>query len=236
MGKPFQTCVVKSEIRIPKYNLDMPVLTEDPKHTGTIPPPPTWPDDHGGDDGSGEPYSSFPVSKARVALWVLLTGIVMLFAGLSSAYIVLRGTPSWQNIEMPGLLWINTIVLVVSSFTIDMARRAVSRNRIEAMRRWLVASGLLGLAFLAGQLVAWRQLVNAGVYLPSTLHSSFFYILTGLHGIHLLGGIIALGYVFALAFRNRLTVFNSEPLKLCATYWHFMDGLWLYLFTLLVLA
>jgi cytochrome c oxidase subunit 3 len=217
----------------------MPVLTEERKGNGRIPPPPGGFGRGRGGDGDGDadqPYSSFPVSKYQIALWVLLTGIVMLFAGLTSAYIVLRGVPTWQNIEMPVLLWFNTIVLIASSLTIDLSRRAVSRNRIPVMQKWLIASGLLGLAFIAGQLVAWQQLVNAGVFLPSTLHSSFFYILTGIHGIHLLGGIVGLGYVLRLAIRNRLTVFNSEPLRLCATYWHFMDGLWVYLFLLLVLA
>jgi cytochrome c oxidase subunit 3 len=104
------------------------------------------------------------------------------------------------------------------------------------MNQWIAVSGLLGFGFLAGQLLAWRQLVNAGVYLPTTLHSSFFYVLTGAHGVHLLGGIIAMAWVSARAFAGRLTVFNHEPLKLCATYWHFMLGLWVYLFLLLLLA
>ena len=97
------------------------------------------------------------------------------------------------------------------------------------MKRWLAAAGILGLAFLAGQLAAWRQLVNSGVYLPTTLQSGFFYILTGLHGLHLLGGVVALGVVLGKALNNRLTAFNYEPLRLCALYWHVMDGLWVYL-------
>ena len=104
------------------------------------------------------------------------------------------------------------------------------------MKRWLASAGILGLAFLAGQLAAWRQLVNSGVYLPSTLQSGFFYILTGLHGLHLFGGVVALGVVLGKALKNRLTAFNYEPLKLCALYWHVMDGLWVYLFLLLLLS
>jgi cytochrome c oxidase subunit 3 len=104
------------------------------------------------------------------------------------------------------------------------------------MKSWLLASAGFGVLFLAGQLVAWRQLVAAGVYLPSTLHSSFFYVLTGLHGLHLIGGIIALSWVLAKALLNRITPAKGESLQLCALYWHFMDGLWVYLFILLVLA
>ncbi len=160
----------------------------------------------------------------------------MLFAGLTSAYIVMRGVPAWQNIALPTLLWPNTLVLFMSSVAIEISRRSVRNNDVVGMRRWLTAGGALGLGFLIGQLAAWRQLVNAGVYLPSTLQSSFFYILTGIHGIHLLGGLAAMAYVLAKAMRNRLTAADHQPLKLCATYWHVMDGLWVYLFVLLLLS
>ena len=160
----------------------------------------------------------------------------MLFAGLSSAYIVLRGVPAWQNIELPSLLWPNTAVLLLSSVAIELSRRAVRRNDVQSMNRWLALGGVLGLTFLVGQLAAWRQLVNAGVYLPSTLQSGFFYILTGLHGVHLFGGLIALGLVLTRALKNRLNASNYEPLKLCGLYWHVMDALWIYLFLLLLLS
>ena len=213
----------------------MPVLTED-RRIGTIPPPPTKPPGGGGGDGSSDPGSLFPISKGQIGLWILLTAIIMLFAGLSSAYIVLRGVPTWQNIQLPWLLWPNTAVLLLSSVAIDISRRAVRRNDISSMKRWLALGGVLGVAFLAGQFAAWRQLVNAGVYVPSTQQSGFFYILTGLHGLHLFGGVVALSVVLVKALKNRLTAFNYEPLKLCALYWHVMDALWIYLFALLVLA
>lgn len=169
-------------------------------------------------------------------MWILLTAILMLFAGLSSAYIVLRGQPTWQNIELPWLLWPNTAALVMSSLALDFSRRAVKRGDTQSMKRWLAVGGLLGLGFIAGQLAAWRQLVNAGVYLPSTLQSSFFYILSGLHGIHVLGGVFGLSYVLAKALGNRLSASNHEPLKLVTIYWHVMDGLWIYLFLMLLLS
>ena len=215
----------------------MPVLTDD-RRPGTLPPPPIQPPPggHGGDGSSGSGASSFPISKGQIGVWILLTAVIMLFAGLSSAYIVLRGVPDWQNIQLPSLLWPNTLVLLLSSVAIDIARRAVRRNDLVSMKRWLGLGVVLGLTFLVGQVAAWRQLLNAGVHIPSTLQSGFFYILSGLHGVHLLGGVIALGVVMAKAFRERLTAFNYEPLKLCALYWHVMDALWVYLFLLLLLS
>ncbi len=211
----------------------MAVLTQERR---TIPPPPAEPPrGHGGDDSS-DFGSGFPISKGQIGVWILLTAVIMLFAGLSSAYIVLRGVPDWQGIELPWLLWPNTAVLLLSSVAIDISRRAVRRDDLQSMKRWLVLGGVLGLTFLFGQLAAWRQLVNAGVYLPSTHQSGFFFILTGLHGVHLLGGVIALGLVLSKALKNRLTAFNHEPLMLCALYWHVMDGLWIYLFLLLLLS
>ena len=214
----------------------MPVLTDD-RRTGILPPPPVQPPGGGGrDDSSGSGASAFPISKSQIGVWILLTAIVMLFAGLTSAYIVLRGVPTWQNIELPWLLWPNTAILLLSSIALETSRRAVRRNDIQSMKRWLAVAGVLGVAFLVGQVAAWRQLVNAGVYLPSTLQSGFFYILSGLHGLHLFGGVIALGYVFSKALKDRITAFNYEPLKLCALYWHVMDALWIYLFLLLLLS
>src|SRR5438132_13854834 len=123
----------------------MPTLVEERKGI-TVPPPP--PMDRGGDEWRGDPGSSFPLSKGQIGLWVLLTAIIMLFAGLSSAYIVLRGVPAWQNIELPSLLWPNTAILVMSSMAIELSRRAIRRNDLQSMKRWLAAGGALGLAFL----------------------------------------------------------------------------------------
>jgi cytochrome c oxidase subunit III len=211
----------------------MAVLTQERR---TVPPPPVPPSDGGGDGSPDFSWSSFPISKGQIGLWILLTAIIMLFAGLSSAYIVLRGVPSWQAIELPSMLWPNTAVLLLSSIAIDIARRAVRRGDLQSMKRWLALGAVLGLAFLAGQFIAWRQLVSAGVYLPSTQQSGFFFILTGLHGIHLFGGVVALGVVLLKALKNRLSAFSHEPLKLCALYWHVMDALWIYLFLLLLLS
>src|SRR5437016_1923751 len=127
----------------------MPVLTEE-RRTGKFPPPPIEPPgEYGGGDDRSDP-GSFPISKGQIGVWILLTAIIMMFAGLSSAYIVLRGVPAWQNIQLPKLLWPNTAVLILSSISIEISRRAVRRNDVQSMKRWLAAAGILGLAFLAG--------------------------------------------------------------------------------------
>ena len=210
----------------------MSVLSQLRRRGNILPPPPTNYDGGSGDSGGG----SFPLSRAQLGMWVLLTAIIMLFAGLSSAYIVLHGLPQWQNITVPRIVWANTLVLFASSVALEFARQSVRRNQPAGVRQWMAVSGILGISFLVGQVIAWRQLVSAGVYLSTTIHSSFFYVLTGVHALHLLGGLVGLGVVFQKAFANKLTAANYESLKVFSLYWHFMDVVWIYCFLLLLLA
>lgn len=177
--------------------------------------------------------------KYRIGMWVGLASILMLFIALTSAYIV-RGVPAlgggendWLPLDMPPVLWLNTGVLLLSSFSLELARRALKRNEYGRFRGWISLTTLLGVAFLAGQLIAWRQLAGQGVFINSHPHSSFFYLLTSLHGLHLLGGVIALSYVTIAALRMRIGFKRRTAVDVTALYWHFMDGLWIYLFGLL---
>jgi cytochrome c oxidase subunit 3 len=212
----------------------MDVITQGQRRGSIIAPPPPPSGYDGG--GPGDSRHSFPISKAHLGTWILLTAVTMLFGGLSSAYIVLRGVPEWQNITMPSLLWANTLVLFASSVAIEFSRAAVRKNKTDGVRQWLAVSGILGVGFLVGQVAVWRQLVQAGVYLQTNLHSSFFYVLTGVHALHLAGGIVGLVVVLRKAFTNRLTADNHEPLKVWGLYWHFMDFVWIYCFLMLLLA
>jgi cytochrome c oxidase subunit 3 len=212
----------------------MPVLTED-RLSGNIGTPPRLPPPSGG-GGSGEPDSTFPLSAQQIATWLLMTGIAMLFAGLTSAYVVLRGVPTWEHLRLPSQVWVNTLILLASSLTLELARRSVKVDKAAALRGWLGITAILGIAFVTGQIVLWRQLTASGVLLTSTLHSSFFYVLSGIHAVHILGGLIALATVSIKAWSGRLSSISFEPLRLCATYWHFMGGVWLYLILLLVFA
>jgi cytochrome c oxidase subunit 3 len=212
----------------------MPVLTEDKVSGGIGVPPQSTPPSGG--DGRGEPDSSFPVSSRQIATWLLMTGIAMLFAGLTSAYVVLRGVPTWEHLRLPSQVWINTLILLASSLTLELARRSDKADKAAALRQWLGITAILGIAFVSGQILLWREMTASGVLLTSTLHSSFFYVLSGIHAVHILGGLIALAMVSVKAWSGRLSSISFEPLRLCATYWHFMGGVWLYLILLLVFA
>ena len=185
----------------------------------------------GGGDGGGE--GSF--ETARVGLWVLMGSLTMLFAAFTSAYLVRRTASDWSPIQVPSILWLNTMVLLASSATMELARSSFRQWRPLAFRKWLLATFVLGALFLAGQVLAWRELAAQGVYLDSNPHSSFFYVLTGVHGVHLLAGIIALFYALSQSLHYRLTPGESHAPSLCATYWHFVDGLWIYVFAVLFL-
>jgi cytochrome c oxidase subunit 3 len=189
----------------------------------------------GGDDGGRSPQPGAPSpSRYYTGISIALAAIVMFFMALTSAYVVLKGVNSlWQQVTIPPILWVNTVILLASSLTIELARRGLVRSDLSAFRTlWRVTTGF-GLLFLAGQLLAWRQLVAAGAYLASNTASSFFYILTAAHALHLLGGIIALAYVAVHNFERGTSVPRVVAANVAAIYWHFMDGLWVYLLALL---
>ena len=169
---------------------------------------------------------------------MLIAGVVMLFTALTSAYIVRSASSNdWQPIAMPKVLWLSTALILISSITIEVSRRSLKQQRDQDYGRWLIMTVALGLAFLATQLFAWRQLVRQGVYLASNPYNSFFYLFTAAHGLHLLGGILALGYLLLRTTRRRSTVEGelrrAGAADAATIYWHFMDGLWVGLFFLL---
>jgi cytochrome c oxidase subunit 3 len=168
-------------------------------------------------------------------MWMGIAGIVMIFAAFTSALVVRRGLSSdWVPTALPPILYLNTAVLVVSSLTLELSRRSLRARRGAAFARWLYLTVALGLAFVGGQLEAWKELASRGVYLATNPSSSFFYLLTAAHGIHLLGGIVAL---LVLGFRTQklaATPKKRVAVEVTSIYWHFMDGLWIYLLILLM--
>jgi cytochrome c oxidase subunit 3 len=186
-----------------------------------------------GDNGRGGGEAAHRIETAKLGLWLALGTITMLFAAFTSAYIVRSAGGDWAPLEAPKVLWWNTAILLLSSGTMEIARRSFLRWQPLKFRRWILATAILGLAFLGGQLLGWRELAEQGIYLVSHPHSSFFYVLTAVHGAHLLAGLLGLLYVLLLAMRYRLTPGESSSPSVVATYWHFVDGLWLYLMVVL---
>jgi cytochrome c oxidase subunit 3 len=185
-----------------------------------------------GDGGSGLPGASRRASLT--GLFVLLTATTMVFAALTSAFWVRRGLSNdWAATPLPSVLWLNTIVLVASSALLELGRRSLRAGRRSEFNRYWTLGTALGVLFLLGQALAWRQLKDAGVFIASNPSSSFFYVLTATHAVHILGGITALVYVDVKALSLQLGPGKRTAVDVSALFWHFLDGLWLYLMILL---
>jgi cytochrome c oxidase subunit III len=173
----------------------------------------------------------------RLGVLVGLASIVMLFTSLTSAYIVRAAvTNDWRPLPAPKAIWVSTAIILISSVAIEMARRAVRRQASRAYGFWLAITGVLGLGFLVSQFLAWRQLARQGIYIATNPYSSFFYLLTGVHGVHLAGGLLALGFLLVGHRARWQSVSGAKQVAVAdsvSLYWHFMDALWIYLFLLL---
>ena len=154
----------------------------------------------------------------------------MFFSALTSAYIVRHSVGNWLRFELPGIFWFNTLVLILSSLTIQLSYFQLKKDNSASFKFLFLLSTLFGISFLIGQLVGWGQLREMGIYVSTNPSSSFFYLLTLAHAVHLVGGIIALIYVLIKALLGYYSSKNRLGVELCVTYWHFLDVLWLYLF------
>ena len=175
-----------------------------------------------------------PWPAAKLGLWVLLAVIGSLFALFTSAYLMRMALADWRPLPEPALLWVNTGVLAVSSLALQGALTAARRDRIEGVRTGLFVGGLAACLFLLGQLVAWRQLADAGYFLATNPANTFFYLFTALHGLHLLGGLAALGRTVLRLQHGAGAKDLALGVELCALYWHFLLLVWLGLFGLLL--
>ena len=179
-------------------------------------------------------YSPPPSSTG---IWVVLFAITMMFAAFTSALVVRKGSSlDWRHFALPSILYFNTFLLLMSSVTLEVARRRIAafmgglRKENENPARWLYITLFLGLLFVAGQYIAWHQLSAEGVFLATNPSSSFFYVLTATHALHVLGGLG--GIIFVIRRLNR-SALRRNTLVATARYWHYMDVLWIYLLLLL---
>jgi cytochrome c oxidase subunit 3 len=188
-------------------------------------------------DGDLHVARDYSPPASSTGIWVVLFAVTMMFAALTSALVVRKGSSfDWRHFTLPSILYFNTLLLLASSVTLEVSRRRVAtfmgglRSPSESPARWLYITLFLGLLFVAGQYVAWLQLRGQGVFLATNPSSSFFYVLTAAHGLHILGGLVGITYVIR---RLNKSVLRRSTLDATARYWHFMDGLWVYLLLLL---
>lgn len=226
--------------------------------------PPVPPQGGGGDEGRGDGVPNYwaRLRRARLGMICAIATVCMVFISLTSAYVMRRGLPTfddstrtysrdWGEVQLPWvLLAINTTILLVSSLTMEGARREIARRAALAPVKsipgislgnersfpWLGVTVVLGLGFLAGQWMAWGELKSRGFFVNTNPDSSFIYLLTGAHAVHLAGGIIALLWAGAASLRHRAIEGQRIVIDVAAWYWHFMAVLWIYVFALLGLA
>jgi len=175
------------------------------------------------------------MNPQKFAMWLFIISVVMIFVSLTSAYVVKKGAGNWQYFEMPSMFQITSFIIVLSSVSMHFAYLAAKRNNILNIRLGVVITGLLAIGFIYGQLEGWKQLVEQGAFFVGNPAGSFIYVFTGLHIAHLIGGIVFLSIVLVSAFRHQIHSKRLARIEMCTTYWHFLGGLWLYLYIFLII-
>jgi cytochrome c oxidase subunit 3 len=165
----------------------------------------------------------------KFTLWVAIGSILMMFAGLTSAFIVKSNQVGWQTITMPKVFWVSTAVIIVSSITLQMALRSFKQREMNQYRSMIGLTLLLGVGFLVLQWIGFQQLWDQKITFKGSGAGQFLYVIFGLHAVHIIGGLLALVVMFIKAFIGRTKLYSSVPVEVMATYWHFVDLLWLYL-------
>ena len=166
----------------------------------------------------------------KFILWVAIGSIIMMFAGLTSAYIVKREQPGWTSYSTPVAFYYSTAVILISSLTIFLAGKSFRERRMISYRKLVAATLVLGLVFILLQWLGFRHLWMTGITFHGSGAGQFLYIIAGLHAVHVFGGIIALFTMWLRARNTRIRSYNIVPVDVMSTYWHFVDLLWIYLF------
>ncbi|ULQ51588.1 cytochrome c oxidase subunit 3 [Flavihumibacter fluvii] len=175
------------------------------------------------------------IHPTKFTLWVAIGSIIMMFAGLTSAYIVKRSQPNWSTFEMPVIFWYSTVVILLSSLTIQMALRSFKQRDRMKYRGLLTLTAGLGVVFVIMQWIGFSQIWNSGITFAGAGGGQFLYIIAGLHAVHVIGGLIALVFMFFKAVSTKSRNYNAVPVEVMSTYWHFVDALWIYLMVFFML-
>ncbi len=166
----------------------------------------------------------------KFTLWVGIGSIIMMFAALTSAYIVKGSLPGWTTVKIPTLFYYSTAVILISSVTMQAALKAFKERNMQLYRRLMTVTAILGVVFIVLQFVGFKQLWATGIRFTGSGAGQFLYIIFGLHALHVLGGIVALLVIFFRAYSAKIRNYNPVPVEVMSTYWHFVDVLWIYLF------
>lgn len=182
-----------------------------------------------------EPAETRSINPKVFTMWLFIVSIIMLFAAFTSAYLVRKAEGNWVEFAMPSLFTYSTGVLILSSLSMHYSLLAAKKDQFNALRISISITFVLGLLFLVMQFYGWIQLVEMNVFFVGNPSGSFVYVLSGLHGLHLVSGLIVLIFALVAAFRLKINAKQLTQINICATYWHFLDALWLYLFVFLLI-
>lgn len=171
----------------------------------------------------------------KFTLWVGIGSIVMMFAGLTSAYIVKRNMANWVPYDLPVIFWYSTATIILSSITMRMSENYFKQKEMALYRKWMIITTVLGVLFVIMQIIGFTQLWSDGITLTKNVSYSFLYVIVGLHAAHVIAGVIALLIIFAKAFSTKQKSYSAVPIEMMSTYWHFVDLLWIYLLVFLLM-
>lgn len=182
-----------------------------------------------------EPQQPLAMHPKKFAVWLFIVSIIMIFAALTSAYLVRRAEGNWLEFELPTIFWINSAILLASSITMQWAYYSAKRDNLNSLKTGMVLTVLLAVAFLAGQWYSWEALVDKQIFFVGNPSGSFLYVLTGMHAFHLVTGLVFLLIILVAVFQFKIHAKSMVRMEMCTTYWHFLDILWLYLFVFLLI-
>lgn len=171
----------------------------------------------------------------KFAMWLFIISVTMMFASMTSAYVVKKAEGDWLLFEFPSMFNVTSILIILSSISMHFAYISAKRDNLANIRIGVGITMVLAVAFAIGQYLSWGELVAQDVFFVGNPAGSFIYIFTGLHGVHLLGGVVYLAIVLVNAFKYKVHSKNIAQMEMCTTYWHFLGGLWLYLYLFLTL-